>query len=143
MKLALALLLAAPTDADSTAFFARLCGNLRVAVDAAHESPAFASFAGDPERMQRFGPACALSDQREYRRLTCEWHVAPTTDYWEQLNDEITRCFPRALRMAEPEGSRTARFRFGTIAIHTESRNHNFRGGSYVSYSVLRLPVHR
>lgn len=122
--------------------FADLCADLRVAVDAAYERPAFASFAAHPSRMRRFGPACALGGRGEYRRLTCEWHVAPVTNHWDQINDAITRCFPRALRMTEPEGSRLARFRFDVIAIHTATRDVGFRGGSYVSYSVMRLPVH-
>lgn len=123
--------------------FAGLCSDLRIAVSAAYERPAFASLDADPARMQRFGPACALSGAGGGRRLTCEWRVAPVSDDWERLNDAIAQCFPQALRMAEPEGRRSARFRFDTIAIHSVNRNVGFRGGSYVSYIVMRLPVHR
>jgi hypothetical protein len=122
--------------------FVGLCDDMRAAVEAAHERPAFASLASNPDRLRRFGPACSLNGEGEYRRLNCEWHVAPVTDDWEQLNAAIVQCFPRALRMAEREGAREARFRFDVIAIHTRNRHLGFRGGSYVSFSVMRLPVH-
>jgi hypothetical protein len=122
--------------------FAGLCEDLRVAVAAAYERPAFASLAAEPERMRHFGPACRLSGDGDYRRLSCEWHVAPVTHDWERLNQAIVACFPRALRMAEADGERTARFRFGTISIHTSNRNFGFRGGSYVLLAVFRGPIH-
>ncbi len=129
--------------------FAGLCEDLRATVAAAYERPAFASFAANPERMRRFGHGCGLSGDGDYRRLRCEWHVAPVTGDWERLNQAIVLCFPEALRMTEPslrmtepEGHRTARFRFGTIAIHTGNRNFGFRGGSHVSLAVFRMPIH-
>jgi hypothetical protein len=131
--------LAAPSGEG---LFAGLCEDLRITVVAASERPAFASFAADPERMRRFGHGCGLSGNGDDRRLSCEWHVAPVTDDWERLNQAIGQCFPRALRMAEPEGHRTARFRFGTISIHISNRNFGFRGGSYVSLAVFRGPIH-
>lgn len=131
---------AAPAENDR---FGGLCADLQLAVDAAYERPAFESLAADPARMRRFGPACTLSGAGVGRRLSCEWLVAPVSEAWRQLNDAIAQCFPQALRMAEAEDVRVTRFRFGTIAIHTGNRNFGFRGGSYVSYSVMRLPVHR
>jgi hypothetical protein len=114
-----------------------LCNQLRQAVAAAYERPALASLAANP------GQDCTLSGEGDYRRLRCEQRVAPVTDAWQRLNATIMRCFPHAIRMAEAESEqRIARFRFGLIAIHTEHRNIGFRGGSFISYTVMRLPVH-
>lgn len=114
-----------------------LCTELRQAVAAAYERPAFASYAA------AVGRDCSLAGEGGHRRLRCERRVAPVTDAWQRLNATVMRCFPHAIRMAEPEGEdRIARFRFGLIAIHTAHRNVGMRGGSFLSYTVMRLPVH-
>jgi len=114
-----------------------LCNQLRQAVAAADERPAFASLAANLEE------GCSLSGEGDFRQMRCERRVAPITDAWHRLNATIMRCFPLAIRMAEAEGEqRIARFRFGLIAIHTEHRNIGMRGGSFISYAVMRLPVH-
>ncbi len=113
------------------------CGQLRRAVTAAHDRPAFASIAANP------GANCSFIGDGDYRRMRCEWRAAPETDQWLRLNATVMRCFPNAIRMAEPDGEqRNARFRFGLIAIHTEHRDVGMRGGSFISYTVMRLPVH-
>ena len=114
-----------------------LCTQLRQAVIAAYERPAFASLAASSRE------DCSLSGEGDFRRLRCERRAAPITDQWERLNATIMWCFPHAIRMSEPESQqRIARFRFDVIAIHTEHSNVGMRGGSFITYSVMRLPVH-
>jgi len=135
--LAAALVPTAGSAQQGTETRSPLCSQLRQAVTAAYERPAFASLAADP------GPDCNLSGEVGYRRLRCESRAAPVTDQWQRLNATIMRCFPQAIRMAEAEGGqRIARFRFDVIAIHTEHRDIGYRGGSFISYTVMRLPVH-
>lgn len=127
----------------SAAPYPDFCADLSRFVDAAYERPAFASLAASPREIPRRSWECRFSGGGDYRRLNCERHMAPSTDFWERLTAAIPTCYPRALRMAEPEGREThAVFRFDVIVIETAHRNVHFRGGSYVSLSVFRLPIH-
>ena len=119
------------------------CNRLTRIVDAAYERPAFRSLTAGSEATRRFMQGCAVTETGEFRRLQCERRAAPATDLWFRLNADIMRCYPRAIRMAEPDdGRRFARFRFSIIAIHTEHRDVDMRGGSLLIYSVMRLPIH-
>lgn len=143
--LALAALLAtaSPAAAAPATFTPVFCDRLRQLVEAAHARPAFASLAANPALMRRLAPGCTLSGSGEFRRLTCQWRSAPTSDGWFRLNDSIVACYPQAIRMAEPvDGPRNALFRFGLIAIHTRQWDIGHRGGSFISYAIFRVPVH-
>jgi len=140
--LALPILIGAapyPKDEPDPGF----CNRLTRIVDAAYERHAFVALATATEATRRFMQGCTLSGSGEYLQLRCERRAAPTTDLWFRLNSDIQSCIPRAIRMAEPDdGRRFARFRFDIIAIHTEHRNVGMRGGSILSYTVMRLPIH-
>lgn len=119
------------------------CADLSRFVEAAYERPAFASLVASPREIPRRSWECRFSGDGDDRRLNCEWHMAPSTDFWERLTAAIPTCYPRALRMARAEGDEPhAVFRFDVIVIETAHRNIHFRGGSYVSLSVFRVPVH-
>lgn len=141
---ALSAMLAAAAQPDSGDLHPGFCAQLGGALEWANEDPPFRSRQWRPQAAGPFAWTCVLSGLGENRRLTCEWRAPPTTDLWQRLNGAIQRCLPRAIRMAEPEGtSDTARFRIGSFAIHTRHRNVGASAGSYVSYTVFRLPVHR
>ena len=116
------------------------CGTLHQLVAAAQERPAFTSLGRDgPARAaRRLGfETCTVLPGLYGNRLSCRRLSNPAYPTGPATAWRVTRCLPEALRMSEPGGSRLARFRFGTLALHVD------RGAVDTVLTLFALPIER